>query len=318
MARLFFSYSHADEALRDQLEKQLAMLKRQGILEIWHDRRIAAGSVIGHAISEELERADIILLLVSPDFLASDYCYDREMQRAMERHTAGEAVVIPGILRACDWHGAPFGKLLATPTDGRAIRQWPDIDEAMLIVAKAVRAAAERIGPKALPAQVPQHAIATAAPTPGLGSRSSNLRIAKRFTERDKDAFRLDAFEYMARFFENSLIEIEQRNPGIEGAFRRIDGNRFTAAIYRDGRAAARCTVFLGDAHFVRGIAFTHGESGASNSFNECLDVHADDQSLFFRGLGMCLTTRIDSAHLSPEGGAEFYWEMFIAPLQGR
>lgn len=126
MPTLFFSYSHADEALRDQLEKQLAMLKRQGAIETWHDRRIGAGSDFGSEIDDHVNKDDIILLLVSSDFLASDYCYDREMLRAMERHKAGEAVVIPVILRACDWHNAPFGKLNAVPRDGRPVTLWPD------------------------------------------------------------------------------------------------------------------------------------------------------------------------------------------------
>jgi len=81
MAVVFFSYSHADEELRDQLEKHLTMLKRQGAIETFHDRRIPAGNEVDRSISAELERADVILLLVSPDFLASAYCYDIEMQR---------------------------------------------------------------------------------------------------------------------------------------------------------------------------------------------------------------------------------------------
>ena len=318
MSRLFFSYSHADEALRDQLEKQLEMLKRQGIIEPWHDRRIGAGAEIDGAISEQLELADIILLLISPDFLASKYCYDREMQRALERHRTGEATVIPVILRACDWQNAPFGTLLATPTDGRPVKQWPDIDEAMLVVAKAVRAVAEKTAGKAQKARAPAPAMAVAPLTSEMGPRSSNLRIAKRFSERDKDAFRLETFEFMAKFFENSLTEIGRRNPEIEGAFRRIDGTRFTASAYRDGKAVTRCTVFMGSEHYLRGIAFAHGETSAGNALNECLDVHADDHSLFLRGLGMSMTSRTNTSHLSQEGAAEFYWEMFIAPLQGR
>jgi len=81
---VFFSYCHADEELRDQLEKQLAMLKHQGIIETWHDRRIVAGQEIDKTIDEHINSDDIILLLVSPDFLASPYCYDREIKRALE------------------------------------------------------------------------------------------------------------------------------------------------------------------------------------------------------------------------------------------
>src|ERR1700704_4387748 len=86
MASVFFSYSHADEALRDQLEKQLSLLKRQGIIEVWHDRRIGAGKDFGKEINHHVETDDIILLLVSADFLDSVYCYNKEMVRAMTRH----------------------------------------------------------------------------------------------------------------------------------------------------------------------------------------------------------------------------------------
>lgn len=141
MATVFFSYCHKDEDLRDRLETHLAMLKKQGLIEAWHDRRIKAGDEFDHSISSQLNSADVILLLVSPDFLASSYCYDIEMARAMERHNAREARVIPVILRHCDWHGAPFGRLLASPKDGKPIRSWPDMDEAFLDVVKQIRAA---------------------------------------------------------------------------------------------------------------------------------------------------------------------------------
>ena len=100
------------------------MLKRQGIIEAWHDRRILAGAQLDDAISAELERADIVLLLISSDFLASEYCYAREMTRALERHREGVCVVIPVILRPCDWTDAPFAGLMALPTDGKPVTQW--------------------------------------------------------------------------------------------------------------------------------------------------------------------------------------------------
>src|SRR5688500_16580070 len=101
MTLVFFSYSHKDEQLRDDLEVQLTMLKREGLIEAWHDRRIPAGSHLDDAISSKLEEAEVILLLASPDFLASEYCWGTEVRRAMERHEAGEAVVIPVVLRPC-------------------------------------------------------------------------------------------------------------------------------------------------------------------------------------------------------------------------
>lgn len=317
-ATVFFSYSHADEPLRDQLEKQLAILRRQGVIETWHDRRIEAGEEWAQAIDAHVEQDDIILLLVSPDFLASDYCYDKEMLRAVARHDAGEAVVIPVILRPCDWQGTPFAKLQAVPTDGRAITTWPDRDQAMLEVAKGVRAAVGRVG--GAPAPPGPASTRASAPAPEiLTPRSSNLRVAKRFTERDKDAFRTDGFEFIARFFEGSARELQARNANVESTFRRIDANRFTVSAYRDGKAAARCTIFMGgDRHFGAGIAYVQGETTESNSMNESLSVEADDQMLYFRTMGMARFGTDREEKLSFEGAAEFYWGLFIAPLQER
>jgi hypothetical protein len=147
---VFFSYAHHDEALRNELEKHLAMLKRQGVIDTWHDRKIDAGQDVHEEISEYLGKADIILLLVSADFLASDYCYDIEMRRALERHQRGEARIIPVILRPCEWQRAPFGRLVATPTDGKPITRFPNPDDAFLEVTQAIRKAAEKLHPRVL------------------------------------------------------------------------------------------------------------------------------------------------------------------------
>lgn len=140
---IFFSYSHKDEVLRDELVKQLSLLRRQGWIANWYDRDIEAGTEWKQEIDEHLNTARIILLLISPDFMASDYCYDIEMKRAMERHEAKEATVIPVILRPVDWHDAPFGKLQASPRDGRAINTWSNRDEAFLNVAQGIRRVVE-------------------------------------------------------------------------------------------------------------------------------------------------------------------------------
>ncbi len=100
---VFLSYSHRDESLRDALSTHLALLEREGTIRTWHDRRIGAGEDRKGEIDGYLESADLILLLISPDFIASDYCFDVEMTRALERHEAGEARVIPVILRPTDW-----------------------------------------------------------------------------------------------------------------------------------------------------------------------------------------------------------------------
>jgi hypothetical protein len=241
------------------------------------------------------------------------------MMRAMERHEAGEAIVIPVILRACDWHGAPFGKLNASPPDGRPVTQFPDRDQALLEVAKAVRAAAARSDAKKRP---PSPRAPSPPPTPGSvmqapRPRSSNLRVTKEFNERDKDVFKVESFEFIAKYFENSLAELHDRNPDIETAFRRVDANRFSAVVYKNGTSVSRCTVFVGNLFRSGGIAYTSSETTESNSYNEYLTIEADDQSLFLKGMGAA-TMRADSSKLSQEGAAELYWSMLIAPLQYR
>ncbi len=142
---VFFSYSHKDESLRDELANHLAMLKRQDVITGWHDRKIVAGKEWEKEIDEHLNTADIILLLVSSDFLASDYCYDIEVKKAMERHDADDARVIPIILRPVDWKGAPFGRLQALPGDARPVTDWPNHDQAFLNIAQGIRAALEEL-----------------------------------------------------------------------------------------------------------------------------------------------------------------------------
>lgn len=143
--RLFYSYSHKDEDLRDQLETHLKILQRQGLIEGWHDRKIGAGDDLEQRIDENLERADIILLLISADFIASDYCYEKEMKLALERQKKGEAQVIPVIIRDCNWKTAPFKNLNALPTDGLAVTKWPDRDSTWRNVSEGIEKEVEKI-----------------------------------------------------------------------------------------------------------------------------------------------------------------------------
>ena len=314
MDSLFFSYSHKDEALRNQLEIHLTMLKRQGVISTWHDRRLIAGDSVDQGISQQLEVADIILLLISPDFLASDYCYSVEMTRALERNAAGEARVIPVILRPCDWHHAAFGNLLALPTDGKPVTKWPDTDEAFLDIAKAIRAAAGKEDSESSARQEPR----AARPIEELAKpRSSNLRLRKEFTERDRDQFLDDAFEFIARFFENSLGELEARNSGIETSFKRIDAARFTASVYRGGAALSRCVIRLGGLRH-EGITFSHGADIRGNGYNESMSVEAGEQTLYLKPMNMTMfsTSTTREKTLSLEGAAEYYWGLFVEPLQ--
>ncbi len=135
---VFYSYSHADEEYREQLEVQLYVMKRQTLIEEWHDRKLEPGVDWSGTIDERLKSADVILLLLSPDFLASDFCWDIEVETALRRHADGEAIVVPIILRHCAWAKTPLAALQALPKDGFPVKAWPDRDEAWLSVATAL------------------------------------------------------------------------------------------------------------------------------------------------------------------------------------
>jgi internalin A len=144
-ATVFVSYSHKDERFKDELETHLKLLQRVGLIAEWHDRKIEAGDDWKARIDEHLERADIVLLLVSADFIASDYCYEQEMMRALQRHAAGAARVIPVVVRDVNWRLAPFADLQALPKDGMAVNEAPSRDAAWRSVSEGIERVAQHI-----------------------------------------------------------------------------------------------------------------------------------------------------------------------------
>jgi hypothetical protein len=139
---VFISYAPGDKPLLDELLKHLDLLRRNNVIRAWHDRDITAGSERKAQIHKRLSAAKVILLLVSAEFVKSDDCWDVEMQRAMERHKSGEAVVIPVVLRHVDgWQDAAFGRLVALPSGGKPVADWDDRDKAFADVARGIRGA---------------------------------------------------------------------------------------------------------------------------------------------------------------------------------
>ncbi|MDB5792361.1 MAG: hypothetical protein JWQ80_2385 [Massilia sp.] len=328
MAKLFFSYCHVDEALRDRLEKHLSMMKNQGLIETWHDRGIMAGDNLDASIDANLETSDIILLLVTADFLASNYCFSIEMKRALERQREGTARVIAVILEHCDWQSAPFAKSLVVPKDGKPVTSWANEAEAWTDVTKRIRAVVEQVpastamrerqerlpgGSAVVSGAQPVHGSGAAAPRP----RSSNLRVTKEFTDFDKDKFLQDAFVYMGKFFHESLDELAARNPGIQTRYQQINAQRFSAMAYRGGKTVAECSVSIaGYGGRDTMLTFSYQANAAPGTSNEMLSVAFDSQAIFFKSLGMQSFRGQAEAALSEQGASEYYWGLFIESLQ--
>ena len=141
--RVFFSYSHKDEDMRNELETQLKLLQRLRLISTWSDRRIQPGDEWRTCIDEQLQSSDLMLLLVSSDFLASDYCMDVEMKLALEKQQKGEMKIVAVILRDCGWRDAPFAKFQVLPAEGRPVSLWENRDSAWRNVYEGMKRLAE-------------------------------------------------------------------------------------------------------------------------------------------------------------------------------
>ena len=138
---IFYSYSHKDESFRQELEAHLAALRRSGVIREWYDRKLTAGQDWGQEVSRHLETAEIVLFLISADFLNSSYVSDIEVKRALERQDAGQAVVVPVILRPTVWRIVPeFSRLQALPQDARPVTEWSSHDLAFVSVCEGILA----------------------------------------------------------------------------------------------------------------------------------------------------------------------------------
>jgi tetratricopeptide (TPR) repeat protein len=191
---VFISYAHEDEELKNELLKHLALLRNEGVIATWDDRALIAGSSFDSEIEKQLETADLILLLISADFINSEYCWSIEMKRAVQRHEAKTARVIPVILRAVDWHTAPFGKLTAAPTDGKPVTSWSNRDEALLDVAQHIRRAVTELKPRSSSSRKISNA---APPNPNFTGREPLLASLRESLTREGNAAIVQAISGM-------------------------------------------------------------------------------------------------------------------------
>jgi hypothetical protein len=155
--KVFISYSHTDENLCKQLINHLSALKRRGLIREWHDRRIMPGEDWDKSIKQELLDSDIVLLLISSDFIASEYCFDIEISKAMEKHEQKTAIVIPIVLRPCDWTDLPFGKIQGLPKDAKPITTWSNIDEAFVNTIEGIKTIINHICTNSNETSLPVH-----------------------------------------------------------------------------------------------------------------------------------------------------------------
>ena len=304
--RVFISYSHRDAGALERLHVHLANLRREARIDAWFDREILAGDVLDAEIERELEAANLFLLLVSPDFIASDYCIEREMQRALERHDQGEARVVPIIVEPCEWAAIPaLRRLKAVPKNGMPISDWTNANTAYLNVVQEIRRTIDAGDMTAPAATATDPAPASRRPS------APRYRVQRDFDDIDRSEFRDAAFAMIKDYFRRAAAEINAVD-GLRGRFADLSPTSFGCTVVNRGRrhGTAHITVHRRNARFALGdIYFSFEENAEENTANGGFNLSADEYEQF---LINTMTFGPEPGRMNPEQAAEYLWEQFL------
>jgi hypothetical protein len=302
--KVFISYSHRDAQVLERLHVHLASLRREGLIEEWFDRDILAGDVLDAEIDRELEEAEMFLLLISPDFIASDYCVDKEMRRALERHEVGTARVVPVIIEPCDW--ASIGmlrRLKAVPEDGLPISEWANANNAYLNIIQELR----RVISTELRST---KKVDKADSSQASKEAPARYRIRRDFDEIDRGEFRDAAFMAMKEYFRRASAEINSID-GLKARFVDKLPDTFICTVVNSSRnrGVAHITLHLGSSeHSLSDIYYSFNENAPRSTANGGFSVSSDEYQLF---LSPSMFS-VEKEKFSPEQAAEHVWNEFI------
>lgn len=297
--KAFISYSHKDAHYAEDLHKHLAMLKSEGAIEAWYDCKILPGDALDKSISDQLQKSELFLALVSPDFLASKYCIEIELETALRRHEEGEIRLVPIILEPCDWLNSPLKILKALPTDGKPVSDFTNRNNAFLNIVTGLRRIISETTKDAAP-----KVISTQNTTDVL--KSDRYKPKRSFDEIDKSDFRQKAFEKIRDYIQSSIREIDSIDD-IKARFLSLTATSFTCTILNKARnnTLAALTVHAGS-RMMGDIYYSHAENAADNTSNGGFRIEADDYSLYFKpSFSMSYT---DTGNLNTEQVAERIW----------
>jgi len=323
---LLISYSHKDKDMLEKLEEHLAMLKRDGTIKAWCDRDIDAGQKLDPIIEEALGSASIFLFLVSSSFLNSDYAYKIEMERATKRESNGEnVVIIPIILRFCEWQKSPLSQFKALPEDGTPIKAWGDVDKAYLDVVRGIRRVAEKFDNSATANITSSKGSATVEDAKNSTQKplkqdykTGEMRIKKEFTDLDRYNFRKEAFDQVVMLFQVKLRELETENSEVKTDLDLSSSDRFSCVAYVSGNIKSEITIWLNNSsrESIGDIACNFERTQMSTSINGAVSIKDDGYDLFFEAtLNPNFIGDVES-RLDGEGVANLFWKSFFDRLQ--
>jgi hypothetical protein len=302
--RLFVSYAHADEQLLGRFQKHLAQLQREGSIAGWYDRDINAGGRLGDEIERELAEADIFIACVSPDYIDSHYCYERELTTALAREERGELLIVPVILEPSDWLATPLAKFKALPNDGKPVAEFTNPNVAFLQVISELRrlVASRRVETKGM-----------ALPTdegPSPSAPPSRYRVKREFDALAKRDFVEAAFLEIYRFFEASAAELTAI-PEIEVRLSRLSDDHFSCTILNRGISRGFETLNVRREGSWGAIDILYGESNTRNTSNGGFGIEADDYQLFLKPLMF----KFDGGDklVSPREAGQMLWDDLLS-----
>lgn len=276
--RLFISYSHNDRRLLERLHKHLAQLQREGSVAAWYDREISAGGNIDNEVAAELAAADIFVAALSPDFIASSYCYDIELQGALEREATGDLTIVPVIFEPCDWLHTKLGKFKAVPDDGKPVSEFTNENAAFLNVVNELRKLVSRPAagtPKSSDAEPLSRIDAVAAPA------ANRYRVKRDFDALHKRDFVEKSFKEIFEFFRASVAEVSSIDE-IEARLSDLTNEHFSCTIINRGMRRKFETVHVRMGGRISEISFLYGEENKSNASNGGFSVYEGEYELGF------------------------------------
>ncbi len=301
----FISYSHRDAAALDRLHVHLAVLRREGLIDSWFDRDILAGDNLDQEIAERLETSGLFLLLVTPDFLNSDYCVENEMARAMARQAAGEARVIAIIVEPCDWQSTNLRSIKVVPQDGRAVSEWTNPNSAYLNVVQEIRRAIEADQRQAEPTRRGAAPVASA-------DFQRRYRAKRDFDDIDRGEFRQAAFDQMRDYFQSAVAELDSLDD-FRARFRELSSTSFGCTIVN--RARDRGTAHL-TVHTRRGgrsgfgdVFWSFEENASEDGAHGWLSIGHDEFELYLQSSAFHMGRGEDRSRMTPLQAAQLLWE---------
>jgi hypothetical protein len=303
----FISYSHADEKYLERLHKHLAMLQRDGSLDAWSDHKILPGEKFNEKINSSLENSGIFLALLSPDYLASAYCYELEFKQALRMAKAGKIRIIPIILEPCEWKASPFGEIMALPKDGRAISEWTNQNNAFLDVVSGLRRVLEA------PNVVTTSEMKTNEVQAVSGRR---VRLKQDFDAIDKAEFADRAYETIRKYFEASCAELSEVGESLKAKFEPMSNIAFTCTVVnRTKRNGGEAHITVHNSKRERGfgdINYVYQRHADTNTSNGTINVEADDYNLYLTMKSFGTIDDKRDAKNTAEQVADILWNEFV------